>query len=738
MLRRAEPRKTGKLKTAASGAYIAPPAQLPIGRILTSPKTDLSYRITDLVGTGLYGTVYRATREGEISRKCKYARNTLRFGGTKTNIVALKVIQKAVIPPIAMKYLQQEVNILTQSRHQNICALHESWDTSELHIVVMEYCSGGSLANYTVASKRQPEGILSLWFAQLADALRTIHLLEIVHRDIKPDNILLSDPLEHTPASQVVIKLCDFGFASVSKPTSSSVVGTQKYIPPEVWTGSYTDSVDLWSLGITLGQMVGVETENSTPQFGEVAISNDCRALITHLVQPVDKRISWADFFAHPFVTPNCCQVHWIENPIESCDLPVVRCHRFPREGERPCEVKQLEIEKWSGIPQERQRIVSISKPAVQHVYMLDSLTSTSIFSGVQHKCAIEEIPDSDVRSANEKAKLLLEECFYSAKCHLISQREMSDYINGFSEAYKVSEESNPLFALLVANYKKFQEKQTQLDSQTCSNLLPLIFPWPEFGTLEKICSDVEERNNRVNRVKAYVDNISSVIKGLTADQPINREKCTAMRNELVSECCTQTMYLWKSIEVLTQIASHIAELNSTPKRAEEVLADQERVLALLDILIAETKLQQENSQLQQENSQLHQQHTEEIAQRQLINQQHDASRHHIETLENRCRQLSQQCSDLERKNSELTDRGRDLVKERDDLHKANRQLENKSNQLENKINQLEHRNSDLLQLIETLNIKITDLETKLSVAQTEVKKATEKILSLASLLQQL
>ena len=151
--------------------------------------------------------------------------------------------------------IQNEIKCLKALDHPNIVRYYESYDCDNLFYIIMEYCSGKSLQE--IINQKSQKG--QKWFTekdvkaiayQLLLALNHIHARNIVHRDVKPDNIMLTEDFQ--------VKLIDFGLAdnSVEKSQLNTVVGTPYYIAPEVMTGNYGNECDLWSLGITIFLML--------------------------------------------------------------------------------------------------------------------------------------------------------------------------------------------------------------------------------------------------------------------------------------------------------------------------------------------------------------------------------------------------------------------------------------------------------------------------------------------------
>lgn len=101
----------------------------------------------------------------------------------------------------------QEYNILRRTRHHNVVRLYESFETAQHIVFVMEVCGGGDLLTYVRRRRKLREDISCHLFRQIITALMYCHSKNVLHRDIKLDNILLT--------SQGTVKICDFGVSKL-------------------------------------------------------------------------------------------------------------------------------------------------------------------------------------------------------------------------------------------------------------------------------------------------------------------------------------------------------------------------------------------------------------------------------------------------------------------------------------------------------------------------------------------
>jgi serine/threonine protein kinase len=163
--------------------------------------------------------------------------------------VALKTVASYGPPdPADLDRIMREARLAARLNHPNAVAIYDVYVENGQPCVVMEYASGMSLAERIAEFGRLPTDEVGRIGMALADALGEAHRLGIVHRDVKPANILITD--------RGVPKLADFGIArgidSATTATGLSI-GTPAYLAPELARGAPADTrSDVWSLGVTL------------------------------------------------------------------------------------------------------------------------------------------------------------------------------------------------------------------------------------------------------------------------------------------------------------------------------------------------------------------------------------------------------------------------------------------------------------------------------------------------------
>ena len=199
------------------------------------PKTDLSfYKIGRSLGHGAFG-------------KVNIALHVL-----SGHIVAIKSFNKNK-NIFSLNKIKNEVKIMNRLRkNNNIVKLFEFFEINDYYCLVMENIVGGNLLNAINKMNKIPENLSKIIFKQLILTLKYIHSQNIVHRDIKPDNILLD--LDNT------IKLCDFGVSKIipKGQLTDDSCGTPAFIAPEILLEKPYNPylTDIWSCGVVLYVMI--------------------------------------------------------------------------------------------------------------------------------------------------------------------------------------------------------------------------------------------------------------------------------------------------------------------------------------------------------------------------------------------------------------------------------------------------------------------------------------------------
>ncbi|EAR87972.1 kinase domain protein (macronuclear) [Tetrahymena thermophila SB210] len=224
---------------------------------------------------------------------------------------AMKVIMKSVQESI------REVMILKKFSHPNVLKIYEYFEDDQNIYVITERCYGYNLFDYIILRGKFVEQETCKIADGVLRALAEAHKQNIVHRDVKPENIMLD--FDET-RQKFVVKLIDWGLAEEIKGDYlSKRCGTLHYLAPEVLNKRYNEKVDLWSLGMVLYTLI----QGSPPICGKsqmdileqvqefrcdfkyrcwIDISDEAKDLILKLLErDFNKRISAAEALKHPW-----------------------------------------------------------------------------------------------------------------------------------------------------------------------------------------------------------------------------------------------------------------------------------------------------------------------------------------------------------------------------------------------------------------------------------------------------
>lgn len=251
------------------------------------------YKVIGTLGEGSFGRVYKAKQISDGS------------------LVALKVISKRGRSNKELKGFRRECEIQRNLHHPNIIQMLDSFETENEIVVITEFAHK-ELTAVLCKVGFLPEDQVQKIVWDLVSALFYLHSNRVLHRDLKPQNILL-DIKNHA-------KLCDFGFArnmSTGTHVLTSIKGTPLYMAPELIDEQpYDYTADLWSLGCIIYEML-----MGTPPFSTNSIlhlirlitheqiqwptfhSESCISFLKGLLQKnPTKRITWDEILNHPFV----------------------------------------------------------------------------------------------------------------------------------------------------------------------------------------------------------------------------------------------------------------------------------------------------------------------------------------------------------------------------------------------------------------------------------------------------
>ncbi|XP_039749069.1 serine/threonine-protein kinase Nek8-like isoform X1 [Pararge aegeria] len=181
--------------------------------------------------------------------------------------------------------IANEIKILSKLNHPNIIKFYNCYYIDNHVMISMEYATSGNLAEYMY--RRCPKLIdqkeILFFFCQVLLGVNYIHKLDIIHRDLKAENILL------TGKNGVLVKIGDFGVSKMlaSAKKTSTVIGTPYYLAPELCEGNpYDTKSDVWALGCLLYEMC-----THKRAFESETLVGLVRAITSGNVHPIDSTV---------------------------------------------------------------------------------------------------------------------------------------------------------------------------------------------------------------------------------------------------------------------------------------------------------------------------------------------------------------------------------------------------------------------------------------------------------------
>lgn len=272
-----------------------------------SPPVTTKYRFSrsNTLGSGAFADVFLGTA----------------VTGTAKRQVAIKRVAKAKArnDPKMQRQLRNEIVLLRELRgHPNVVELIDSREDDAYIHIILEYCNGGDLSKHLRQCAPLPEAHTHDVMLQLAEALKHTRANHVVHRDIKPHNVLLT--INPKRRCGFDVKLSDFGFACQMAPSdmTATFCGSPLHMAPEVLAGEqYDPKIDLWSIGTIAYQMA----TGATPYRAKTTQELKQKLRDAHQRLPVPghytsefadlsdrllrvdpkERIEFEAFFEHPF-----------------------------------------------------------------------------------------------------------------------------------------------------------------------------------------------------------------------------------------------------------------------------------------------------------------------------------------------------------------------------------------------------------------------------------------------------
>ena len=281
--------------------------------------------LINLLGKGSFGEVYLSQKQDS------------------NQLFATKKINKAIADTKMRRYFQYEIKILRILKHPNIVKLEEIKETQNNYYIVMEYVNGGALSDYLKKYKLLyqrpfPEEVVQYLMRQIVDALIYIHDKNVIHRDLKLENIMVSfdseKDKEELNMMKAKIKIIDFGFAIILLSDDylvKTAVGTMLYMEPQILEKFYNQAkgdksrgygkeADIWSLGCICYELFRgkypFEAKNIKELFTKInfdgrytipkTASKEIYSFLDKMLQYDGKaRLSASELINQPFLTKN-------------------------------------------------------------------------------------------------------------------------------------------------------------------------------------------------------------------------------------------------------------------------------------------------------------------------------------------------------------------------------------------------------------------------------------------------
>ena len=226
---------SGDLRMVTSGAPAPRPSALGIS-LMPGQTLSNRYEIKEILGAGGMGVVFRA------------------WDRDLQEVVAIKTLKPEVMDPQSIERFKQEIRLARKIAHRNVVRNYDLGESDGMLYITMEYVEGTTLEKLLRQKGKLPIGVALTVGKQLLRALEAAHEMGVIHRDIKPQNIVVE------PTG--LVKVMDFGIARVAESKQQeakgltavgSVIGTPQYMSPEQLMGSDLDPrSDLYAAGAVI------------------------------------------------------------------------------------------------------------------------------------------------------------------------------------------------------------------------------------------------------------------------------------------------------------------------------------------------------------------------------------------------------------------------------------------------------------------------------------------------------
>ena len=211
-----------------------------------------NYKIIEILGQGSFGSAYKVLNEENNS------------------IYVIKKIKLKNVKKDELKLIKNEAEILSILNSENIVKYFDSFEDNESFNIIMEYCDGLDLRKYINDHKNSNDfiekDIIYHIILEICKGLKEIHNKNLIHRDLKPDNIFLTADLK--------FKIGDFGISKQLNNVNEyaqTQVGSLIYMAPEIINKKkYNNKVDIWSLGCIIHELCTLNFCFESPSIKEL------------------------------------------------------------------------------------------------------------------------------------------------------------------------------------------------------------------------------------------------------------------------------------------------------------------------------------------------------------------------------------------------------------------------------------------------------------------------------------
>lgn len=292
---------------------------------------DTKYIITErMLGKGTFSQVFKG------------------LNSETDELVAIKKIELENLDTNLLNRMEIEIKLLKEFSHPNIIEFKDfikistvkDNSTKIIAYLILEYCAGGDLHNYLKKGSIS-EITAKKFIKQLADGIAYLKSKNVFHRDLKPHNILLNGLCD-------TLKITDFNFVKLIDTNnnidlSQTICGSPLYMAPEILSDNfngYTSKADLWSIGLIFYEMLhgknpfndainimDLKKKIMRPIVIKSDLSDHAKHLIINLLKlDPDKRLSYQEFFNHPFIDRSLSEIP--DNPFVKFEQ--IRNHSTP------------------------------------------------------------------------------------------------------------------------------------------------------------------------------------------------------------------------------------------------------------------------------------------------------------------------------------------------------------------------------------------------------------------------